>query len=272
MIYDLHTHSTASDGILSPTELISRAVEKNVDVISLTDHDTTKGLSEAQNEAQNYDIRLIPGIELSVKWEFYEIHIVGLNINPDSPSLKSALEKQQESRKTRLSEMANLAEEQGIEGAKKIVNSFKSGDHIGRPTMAKFLVENGHCEDYKSAYSRINRGGDLYVEPNWERMQYALKWILDTGGIAVLAHPGTYGLDKPGFGGILRDFKKFGGKAVEVCYGPCSKAAVSRWSYYARKFELHGSIGSDFHRPTRGIELGRCRKLPKDIPGVWELF
>lgn len=272
MIYDLHTHSTASDGILSPLELIERAAEREVDVIALTDHDTTKGIAQAQQSADEHNIKFIPGIELSVKWQFYEIHVVGLNIDPECEKLQEGLKKQQEARKQRLVDMMNRMTEHGIAEADSILNSFKSGDHVGRPTVAKFLVEQKYCETFREAYSRINRGGDLYVEPNWELMQYAIKWITNSGGIAVLAHPGSYGLDKPGFGGILRDFKKFGGQAVEICYGPCSKANVSRWAYYARKFSLHGSIGSDFHRPTRGIELGRVRKLPKDIPGVWELF
>ena len=195
-----------------------------------------------------------------------------MNIDPSNPRLIKGLKSQQSARLNRLEMMIKKLKLQGITNADKIVESYKSGDHVGRPTVAKFLVENEYCENYKSAYSRINRGGDLYVEPNWELMQYAISWINGAGGIPVLAHPGSYGLSKPGFSGILRDFQRFEGKGVEVCYGPCSKAAISRWSYYARKFNLHGSIGSDFHRPTRGIELGRSRKLPKDIPGVWELF
>lgn len=272
MVYDLHTHSTASDGIFRPSDLVERAVEKKVDYLALTDHDTTQGLQEAIDASSKYNLTLIPGIELSVKWQFYEIHIVGLNIDPENEKLQNRLIQQQESRKTRLMQMLDKMTESGIEGTESIIQSFKSGDHVGRPTVAKFLLENNYCENFKQAYSRLNRGGDLHVEPNWELMQYALKWITDAGGIPVLAHPGSYGLDKPGFSGILRDFQKYGGQAVEVCYGPCSNANVSRWSYYARKFSLHGSIGSDFHRPSRGIELGRVKKLPDGIPGVWELF
>lgn len=272
MVYDLHTHSTASDGILSPTELIERAADRKVDVIALTDHDTTKGLGEAADAANKLNLTLIPGIELSVKWKFFEVHVVGLNIDPDNEKLKAGLVKQQNARQQRLLKMMARMKDSGISNTESILESFKGGDHVGRPTVAKFLVENKYSETYKEAYSRINRGGDLHVEPNWELMQYALNWITESGGIPVLAHPGSYGLDKPGFGGIIRDFQNFGGKAVEVCYGPCSNANISRWSYYARKFSLHGSVGSDFHRPVRGIDLGRVKNLPKDIPGVWELF
>lgn len=272
MIYDLHTHSTASDGILSPEELIKRAAEKSVDCISLTDHDTVSGLEPAAKTAESHNIRFIKGIELSAKWQFFEIHIIGLNIDPGNDRLLKGLKTQQTARHQRLELMIKKLKEKGIDKAGDIIQSYKSGDHVGRPTVAKYLVENEYCENYKTAYKRLNRGGDLYVEPNWELMQYAVSWINGAGGIAVLAHPGSYGLDKPGFSGILRDFQNFGGQGVEVCYGPCSKAAVSRWAYYARKFKLHGSIGSDFHRPARGIELGRCLKLPKGIPGVWNLF
>lgn len=272
MIYDLHTHSTASDGILSPTELIHRAIERKVDVLALTDHDTVSGIDEAFKARENSDLKLIPGIEFSAKWEFFEIHVIGLNIDPANEKLLEGIQSQQNARQERLAKMAGRLIDKGIPKAEELINSFKSGDHVGRPTVAKFLVENGHSETYKEAYGRINRGGDLYETPNWERLQYVISWIKDAGGVAVLAHPGSYGLDKPGFSGILRDFKRHGGQGVEICYGPCSKANISRWTYYARKFELYGSIGSDFHRPTRGIELGRSQKLPADIPGIWELF
>ncbi|MCM8539688.1 MAG: PHP domain-containing protein [Lentisphaeraceae bacterium] len=272
MIYDLHTHSTASDGILNPTDLVERAAKNNVDFLALTDHDTTKGLNEATAKSKDCDLTLIPGIELSVKWQFYEVHVVGLNIDPENEKLKNGLVRQQQARTERLMDKITRMKGSGISGADGIIESFKSGDHVGRPTVAKFLVENNYCDTFNQAYSRLNRGGDLHVEPNWELMQYAVKWITDAGGVAVLAHPGSYGLDKPGFGGILRDFQNYGGQAVEICYGPCSNANISRWSYYAKKFSLHGSVGSDFHRPARGIELGRVKKLPNGIPGVWELF
>ena len=272
MIYDLHTHSTASDGILSPTELIHRAIDRKVDVLALTDHDTVSGINEALKASENSDLKLIPGIEFSAKWEFFEIHVIGLNIDTANEKLLEGIQSQQNARQERLAKMAGRLIDKGIPKAEELINSFKSGDHVGRPTVAKFLVENGHSETFKEAYGRINRGGDLYETPNWERLQYVISWIKDAGGVAVLAHPGSYGLDKPGFSGILRGFKRHGGQGVEICYGPCSKANISRWTYYARKFELHGSIGSDFHRPTRGIELGRSQKLPADIPGIWELF
>lgn len=273
MIYDLHTHSTASDGALAPSELISRASTEKVDFIALTDHDTIEGLREAADTAQSLNLNFINGVEISTKWQFFDIHIVGLDVDPSNQTLLNGLKTQQSARHKRLKRMVKKLQTNGINDADEILQSHKSGDHIGKPTIAKFLLEKGHCENYHQAYKRINRGGDLYVEPNWQSMQYAISWIREAGGVAVLAHPGSYELSEPGFNGILRDFKRFGGQAIEVCYGPCSKAVVSRWAHYAGKFKLHGSLGSDFHRPNKkGIELGKSTKLPEKIPGVWELF
>ena len=96
MIYDLHTHSTASDGILSPTELIHRAIDHKVNVLALTDHDTVSGIDDALKASKNSNLKLIPGIEISAKWEFFEIHVIGLNIDPANEKLLEGIQDQQQ--------------------------------------------------------------------------------------------------------------------------------------------------------------------------------
>jgi predicted metal-dependent phosphoesterase TrpH len=271
MIYDLHSHSTASDGVLSPTELIERAAIKNVDCLALTDHDTVKGIEEAEAAAKDNNIRLLPGVEISTRWKDYEIHVVGLNVDPANSGLLKGLKKQQELRHTRFENMVQKLADEGLEGTENIVGSFANGEHVGKPIVAKFLVESGYC-DFPKAYEYLNRGGKFHVPTNWEFLNYIVKWITNAGGNAVIAHPDCYGMTPPSLKGFLREFKEAGGQAIEICYGACSKAAINRFSSYAKIFDLYGSSGSDFHRPAPGIELGRLKPLPRNIKPIWELF
>jgi 3',5'-nucleoside bisphosphate phosphatase len=271
MIYDLHSHSTASDGILSPTALLERAAEKNVDCLALTDHDTLRGIEEAQVAAKKNNVRLLPGVEISTRWKNYEIHIVGLNVDPDDKGLLSGLQRQQDLRQKRFEAMLQKLDDAGLTGTENIISNFANGEHVGRPLIAKFLVESEYC-NYSEVYKHLSPGGKFYVAANWEFLDYTVRWIVNSGGVAVIAHPDCYDLTPPSVNGIMREFKEAGGQAIEVCYGACSKANINRYSSYAKKYNLYGSMGSDFHRPRQGIELGRLKKLPANIAPVWELF
>ncbi len=271
MIYDLHSHSNNSDGLLSASELVQRADSKGVNFLALTDHDSVQGIDEAKVAAKALNVSIIPGVEISARWRDYEIHIVGLNIDPQNPTLTKGLEKQQLARQSRFADMVAKLAAAGIEGTEEIVTSYANGEHVGRPTVAKFLVDKGYCE-YKDVYAHLNRGGKFHCTPNWEYLCGVINWIHKAGGIAVIAHPDAYGFSPPAFKGILREFKEAGGQAIEVCYGACSKAAISRCAHYARENDLYGSAGSDFHRPAPGIELGRLKKIPRSVKPVWDLF
>ena len=271
MIYDLHSHSTFSDGDLSPDELFSRAAEKGVSHLALTDHDTVAGLDQATNAAQKYKLTLIPGVEISCLWQDSEIHILGLNIDPNNTSLQKGLQNQREIRITRFQKMVDKLKQSGINGTEKIVNSYANGEHVGRPTVAKFLVDSGHC-DYKEAYQSLGKGGKFYTHSNWIYMEHAVKWINESGGLAVIAHPDGYNLNLPSLRHLIRNFKEAGGAGIEVCYGACSKKTINRCGDLAKQYTLYGSSGSDFHRPALGIELGRLKPLPRGVEPVWNLF
>lgn len=273
MKYDLHSHSTSSDGSLSPEELVTRAKEKGVDFFALTDHDTISGISDASKQANELGLGFITGVEISTQWREYNIHIVGLNFDPDNSTLSKGLLNQKEARWNRYHKTLEILAVDKIEDPHKQILEF-AGDAVpGRPNYARFLVENGHCESYSEAYKYLSPNGKYYVNPGWEYMSYAVNWITKAGGIAVLAHPDKYGVGKPGLKAFLRDFKIAGGQAIEVCYGAGSKAAMSKAAHLAREYDLYGSVGSDFHRPgAPGIELGRVNPLPRNVKPIWEKF
>lgn len=272
MIYDLHSHSTSSDGQLSPSELVQRAIYKKVNHFAITDHDTIAGVQEAK-KAAGQDINIISGVEISTQWREYNIHIVGLNFDLENKTLKSGLKKQQDARWRRFHKTQELLSTKDINDTENQIQKFAGDTVPGRPDFARFLVENKHCESYPEAYKKLSPNGEYYMNPGWEYMSYAVNWIIKAGGIAVLAHPDKYGMGKPGLKAFLRDFKNAGGQAIEVCYGAGSKAAMSKAAHLAKEYELYGSVGSDFHRPgSPGIELGRVKPLPANIKPVWDAF
>jgi 3',5'-nucleoside bisphosphate phosphatase len=273
MSYDLHSHSNVSDGQLSPTELVQRAADKGVSFLALTDHDTIDGIAEAKKAAEDLQIEIIHGVELSVQWKDYNIHLVGLNIDVENELLLRGISKQQQARINRFKQITESLALDGIYDNEGQIQGF-AGEHVpGRPHMARFLVENHHCESYPEAYKKLSHGGLYYSTPNWEYMSYAVNWITKAGGVAVLAHPDKYGMSKPGLRGFLREFKSAGGRAIEVCYGAGSKSAMSQAAHLAREYKLCGSVGSDFHRVgSPGIELGRINSLPKSVSPIWDLF
>lgn len=165
-----------------------------------------------------------------------------------------------------------MVSDNDIKGAESLLENYQEGDFVGKPLIANFLYNNGITSELQESYDRLGRGGDLYLPTDWEKLQYAVKWIKAANGTAIIAHPGTYQISKAALDGLFREFKEAGGDAIEICYGPCSDKEIKRWSHYAQKFDLHGSVGSDFHKASKYCELGRIKKLPKHIKPVWELF
>src|SRR5210317_73838 len=141
LIYDLHCHSTASDGSLTPTELVALACKNNVDVLALTDHDVTNGIKEAASQSEGRGLKFIPGIEISVTWRHQTIHIVALGIDPDNQVLQQGLESIVDFRKIRAEKIAEGLEKKGIEGALQGAQKFAGGEILSRTHFAHFLVE-----------------------------------------------------------------------------------------------------------------------------------
>lgn len=272
--YDLHCHSTASDGALSPTELVRRAHEYGVTSLALTDHDTVAGLNEAQTAASAIGVKLIPGIELSTSWQNKCFHIVGLDINPDYPPLALATHNLQIMRMERAEKIAQKLEKKNIPGALAAVKKTVGDGMITRTHFADFLVAGFHVSTSQEAFDRyLGAGKSAFVPTAWSDMELAISWITQSGGIAVLAHPLRYKLTGSWINRLLAAFKEAGGLGIEVVTGRYNNDEIQVVANYAARFGLVGSVASDFHSPeNQWVELGRLAPLPKNIKPVWELF
>jgi len=270
--FDLHSHSTLSDGTLSPEALVRRAHAQGVDVLALTDHDVTDGLAEAAVTAAEVGLRLISGVEISVTWNGVTIHIVGLNIDPGHVGLQTGLGKLRAFRTGRGEEIARRLEKHGIEGALAGAQAFASGPILSRTHFARFLVEAGYAKDMRKVFRKFlvhNRPG--YVSGDWATLEEAVTWIHDAGGQAVIAHPARYRISATRLRQFIEAFKECGGVGIEVVSGSHSAGDVAGMAHYAKRYELLASCGSDYHGPGQSWqELGRPMPLPDSCVPVWK--
>lgn len=272
--YDLHCHSIASDGALSPTELLNRAKLQGVSVLALTDHDTTQGLPEAIDAASNNGIRLIPGIELSTSWHAHSLHVLGLNINADNPTLSSGIAQLQDIRRERAQKIAAKLAQKRIPDAYEAVTQAAGTSMITRSHFADFLLHQHHVDTLQEAFDRyLGQGKPAYVSTTWASLTEAIAWIVEAGGVAVLAHPMRYKLSANWMHRLLSAFKEAGGQGIEVVTGRSTPEEIKLTHDYLNRYDLYGSVGSDFHNPAhQWIELGRLKPLPTGIKPVWSLF
>ncbi|AMO49707.1 hypothetical protein GA0061071_10573 [Kosakonia oryzendophytica] len=273
IIYDLHSHTTASDGLLSPEQLVHRAVDMRVGTLAITDHDSTDAIPAAQAEIARagLNLRLITGVEISTVWENHEIHIVGLNIDIDHPQMRDFLQAQAERRLQRAKLIAERLEKAHIAGAWEGAQRLAQGASVTRGHFARFLVEMGKANTMADVFKKyLARGKTGYVPPQWCTIEQAIEVIHHSGGTAVLAHPGRYNLSAKWLKRLLAHFAQSGGEAMEVAQ--CQQAPNERaqLALYARQFGLLASQGSDFHQPCPWIELGRKLWLPAGVEGVWQ--
>ncbi len=270
--YDLHSHSTASDGALSPTELVRLAVEAGVRHLALTDHDSVAGIQEAAEAAQDHPIQLIPGVEISVTWEKRCFHVLGLNIDPNSESLTKGLRRLQQLRRERAERMDVHLKKHGISGALEAVQSMAGEGMITRTHFGRFLIAQGYAKDMPDVFDKfLVRGKPGYVATQWADLEEALEWIQQASGIAVLAHPLRYKLTGAWLRRFLTAFRSSGGLGIEVVCGNSTPVQIEACADYARRYRLMGSVGSDFHDPAfPWIELGKLHPLPQGVTPVWE--
>ena len=275
MIYDLHTHSNKSDGILSPCALVSRAKCNNVDILALTDHDTTSGVAAAQAAAHACGLRLITGIEFSTLWQGRGVHIVGLNMAIDNPDFVSVVNGQSLIRKQRAQIIAaKLDAHLGLENSLEAVERIADGAVIGRPHFARLLLEKGLVSKVSQAFSKYLGTGKLGdVKHAWPQLAAIVASIQHAGGVAVLAHPAKYALTRSKLCALVSDFAEAGGQAIEVISGRQESAKTADLAKIANNFGLYASCGSDFHVPGQSWqELGQFSCLPNTVKPVWTLW
>ncbi|QLB13056.1 hypothetical protein EV697_102260 [Bisgaardia hudsonensis] len=269
-IYDLHCHSNASDGMLTPTELVLRAKEKNVNVMALTDHDTVQGIDEARKQAEQLGIQLINGVEISTNWENKGIHIVGLGFDKTHPKMTALLEKQAQVRFQRAKDIGAKLEKIGVQNAFEETQKLADGE-VTRAHYARYLVSIGKVANVQQAFKKyLMQGKSAFVKADWVDIPMAINVIHQAGGLAIIAHPLRYNMTTKWLKKLITDFKNWGGDGIEV--SGCGQTKdqrqlIARW---ANEYQLLASVGSDFHFPCAWIELGKSLELPENCQPIWE--
>lgn len=270
---DLHTHSRCSDGTLGPAELVELAAGRGVKLLSLTDHDTLEGTGEAARAAQKTGMDFVPGVEVSVSWERKTLHVVGLDVDPDHTALKAGLAHLQGVRDARAMEIGRRLEGKGIAGAYEGALRLAAGARLTRTHFARFLHQAGHVKEEAQAYRKwLGRGKPAQVDAVWASLEEALSWIQGARGFAVFAHPFRYGLTRAWLVKALTAFKQAGGDAMEIVSGRGNPDELYIAAHMAGRFELMGSVGSDFHAPAPYSQPGIDVVLPANVKPVWERF
>ncbi len=272
---DLHCHSVVSDGTLTPEQLAARASANGVELWALTDHDEVGGQQRAATAAQQHGMKYLTGVEISVTFARETVHIVGLGFDATHPLIRQGLEATRGGRGQRAMEMAAGLAAVGIpnayEGALRFVGN---PELISRTHFARFLVESGACVDTYEVFRKyLTEGKPGYVPHRWAALKDAVHWITQTGGIAVIAHPGRYKFTANEEYALFSEFKAHGGQGVEVVTGSHTVAEYVEYADMAREFGLAASRGSDFHSPAEShTDLGTLPYLPGDLTPVWELL
>lgn len=268
MRLDLHLHSTASDGALSPEALVDAAVEARLDVIALSDHDTTAGVARARRAADGHRIQVIPAVEMSTTWkDSVELHILGYFVDPATPAMAEHAERARLQRQERLKGMVDLLEEQGVEVPfEKVLEAAGPDRHsLARPHLARAMVEEGHVSDVPEAFRRyIGDQHPAYIPTRLLEPREAVEIIRSAGGVSVWAHPPLEVLDE-----VLPELVGAGLRGLEVYRPRTSPKKVVRLESEARSRGLVVSGGSDWHSPESG-ELGKFWVTAEEVSGLLE--
>lgn len=269
---DLHCHSTASDGLLSPTEVVGLAAASAVELFALTDHDTTAGVPAACEAADGTGVEIVPGVEVSTIWDDVEVHVIGLGIALDADPLAGLLALNRRSRRTRVAAMAAIVERRlRLDGLVERLAADADKPH-GRLALARCLVESGRVKSVQQAFGRyLGRGRVAYVPPGWAALAPAVAAIRAVGGLPVLAHPLAYRLKSGRLNALVSAFRSAGGVGIEVVTGSMQGWQMRRTLSLAERHGLLASMGSDFH----GIDAhhpgpGACSPLPPGVVPVWQ--
>jgi len=271
MKVDLHCHSYYSDGVYSPSEVVEFANQAKCNLFSLTDHDTTDGLLEAQEKANGLSLNFIPGVEISAFWCNMTIHIVGLGVNINNDILQKGLQRNQELRKERAEKIGLGLRRAGIKDALDKTRVLSKTSMITRTHFAQMLIREGYCKDMRSVFRRFLTGkkpGASRVE--WSSFDEVIGWIHSAGGLAVLAHPLRYRMTQAKIKRMLIDYKEAFGDGVEAVTGTSTEEEVNLTSRLANEFNLLISSGSDYHGwPNQRINIGSLKEIPDCSNLIW---
>jgi predicted metal-dependent phosphoesterase TrpH len=272
ILVDFHTHSRYSDGVLTPSELVSRAQLRRVSRLALTDHDTTAGLAEAKAACDQAGIGFVPGVELSAAWRGQTIHIVGLEVEAQSEALRAYLSRVLERRQVRLKEIGERLEKRARLPGRELAEIAAQATAPTRLHLARLLVERGFARDTQEAFDRwLNRSTAGHVPVEWPSLEEAMTALRGNGALPVMAHPHRYRFSAGQMRELIAAFALQGGVALEASMAGMSLNDADRIASLCRRFKLHASMGSDFHDPAVPWNpLGRWLKLASGLDPVTE--
>jgi predicted metal-dependent phosphoesterase TrpH len=249
MAVDLHTHSTASDGSSTPTQLMAEAGAAGLTTIALTDHDTLEGIDEAVAAANRFGVELIPGVELSLEWDKGGMHLVVLWLEPGPGPLQDRLAALQEARSSRNDRILARLHELDIEVSLDELLEEAGAGSVGRPHIAAILVRKGYVSDIQQAFNLyLAKGAPAYFGRDRLTPEEGIALAREAGGVPVLAHPHTLGVDNRfEFAELMERLVGAGLVGVECHYGTYEAEGRRGLTAMARRFGLIPSGGSDYH-------------------------
>lgn len=264
---DLHVHSNCSDGTFSPSQLVEYALEKGLQAIALTDHDTTEGIEEARAAAQNTYLQVIPGIELSTAFLGRDIHILGLNIDPENTYFQEKIKAFQQEREQRNRTMISRMQKEGLRITwQDMADNFPDSIWT-RAHFARFLADTGQVHTLAEAFNRfLGDHAPCFVPRNKVTPLEAVKMIHQGKGKAVLAHPLLYHLTEEQLEELVQSLVQSGLDGIEAIYSTNTGLDEVRMRQLAKKYGIFITGGSDFHGSNKpSIDLGKGRgnlKIP----------
>lgn len=273
---DLHCHSIYSDGTLRPADAAARASANGVELWALTDHDVVDGLPEAARAARGLGMAFVTGVEVSVSYAGETVHLIGLGFDPADAGLREGIARTRGGRRERALEMAQGLAAVGIDGAFEGALPYVGNPElISRTHFARWLVESGRCADTAEVFRRyLVEGKPGFVAHRWAGLGEAVRWIVQAGGVAVIAHPARYDRLSPSAEyALFSEFVTHGGRGVEIVSGSHTAADAARYADIAHEFGLLASRGCDFHAPGESrADFGRLPALPAGLTPVWSVL
>lgn len=251
---DLHCHTTASDGLLSPTELVRLAAKLGLKGIGITDHDTMHGWIEAEEAGAEHQLRILKGLELSTSWKGKEVHILGYEVDKSSNDLIEKLSVFRKARETRMLKILDRFKDLGINISVDEVQQFAQGESIGRPHIAQVLIARGYVTDMQEGFDRyLGLGARAFVPRYKLTPEEGIRLIREAHGVAVLAHPGVHGLEAG-----IPTWVKAGLQGIEVLHSQHNLGDELRYLEIAKEYGLITTGGSDFHGEALkpGVNIG----------------
>lgn len=256
---DLHVHTTASDGSLSPAEIVKLAKKVGISVIGVTDHDTTAGNQEALDEGERLGVKVIPGVELSIDGFKGTVHILGYFKGKEWIALEDRLSRVKDGREERNKEICNRLRSLGFDIEYKDLIKVAGSNIVGRPHIAKVLVDKGVASNMQDAFRRyLGKGKAAYVDRYRLTAKEAISFIREAVGVSVLAHPATIKFDRrTNLDSMVKNLMEFGLEGIEAFSVEHRKEQTKNYMSLAKNFGLIITGGTDFHGDLRpGVEIG----------------